>query len=546
MRASNGVCLLGSCSMGYPTAKITAAKIREFLEVNEPEVIIECPSCQTRFRIEASKLSSHNLSPSDGAISSGSGYSSSGARGPGHAKARFHCSRCDYIFSAEVATNNMGDKDLKDNFDNQAFAEINSDEKTPIIQNNEFNTDELEGVANPELSSSDTDSSSAAVSSSTEDFLALESASDARGQPFSDQHGEQLSFNFDTPAVDPANRIDRKDMEIKNNPADFFASSTELSAPEVEATRVVDEDTPFEITDFSSSDVAELSKSSSEEQEVNFNNLEAQGTWSKPDSETYAGNEDFSRYAQDFDNYSAEPSELPDNSSANLPNEEGVNREPLQQRHTAINKYYQPSSTIAGLTPEIYSTDSAPKQRMSPLSTLALLLLPLIVCLALLGASTLYLRNNLKASEKLLTSLFPGAAREAPSGVFIQQPKLETVVLDSGDVVNVVTGTVVNQSKKILTALTIEALGFSDSGKIITTERISAGNPISSNNATIKTLTPSNIKELQSKEAKNFILRPDTKMRFTLVFTRPVRTSGEDANIASFATRVFSARFRTE
>lgn len=161
---------------------------------------------------------------------------------------------------------------------------------------------------------------------------------------------------------------------------------------------------------------------------------------------------------------------------------------------------------------------------------LALLVIPLAVLLLILTATSIYISlsgNN----DNALAFIMPTRPLAPPLGLFIQNTKLETIVLDSGEKARVIKGTVVNDSDTTLRDLVIEALLFDKLGQQISNIRVNLSASLAE--ARIKALSPDMINELQKgRISKQLELSPGDQSGFALVIT--------DASVES--ARFYSAR----
>ncbi len=184
-------------------------------------------------------------------------------------------------------------------------------------------------------------------------------------------------------------------------------------------------------------------------------------------------------------------------------------------------------------------------------ATLMVLITPILIILAALSYLSFHIENNLKSADSAFNLLFPSSLREPPAGLYILEPNIRPLVLDSGDIVNVVQGKIVNKTSRTIDAIQIEGLGFSVAGQLSHREKVMLGNPVSISTVKLKTLTPSNIKEIQSRELrKSLKLRPNSEMDFIFVFTDPVsprvldnnKSQSLNGDMSSFALRIFAVR----
>jgi predicted Zn finger-like uncharacterized protein len=640
--------------MGYAVAKIAqkefggpASKIRKLSQAVEHEVIIECPACQTKFRVEASKLQDQGNNSKVANLSSHFSQGRHPSQGiSGKAKARFHCSRCDNVFSEEISASssdsepeepekgdsaqNRPDQDHRgsdtpelgrsfaspssrddDEFKSSSYPNLDElpDPEVSAKLQQEFlaykqnpaaflagetatRTAELQqnlplgrGPAEPS-STQETNSEGTGFRNDLDNLrkeaevgLANDSkAQEAAGEGSSDAHeigaNGQLKFRFDYASKEPLKAQLETQSEEQGFGNNWLNQDKQSNTNNLEANY-------YDISDASGlSDNNSLGQRDANAENTLVNDAEYtsfnakiknNGDHNLANRRAQIGRNDYSTDTEaNLDSYA----------ESDAPLDQENNSGWTQQGIRSLEQSNDPSSIDYSRYAENFSQDevnqkidqksqSKPEQYrnddlfdsknssltgeqtsgfsfyLSPSKTLGFFAAPLLILLTLMGTATLYLNRNLSSSEKVLATFFPQLMREVPSGVFVQQPKISTLTLDSGDKVELVKGTIVNQSKKTLSAISIEALGFSDSGEITTSERVLIGNPVSSNEATLKSLTPSDIRDLQKKEPKSFLLRPDSKKDFVLVFTSQPKTQSEKSSqMSSFAVRVHSARFQ--
>lgn len=556
---------------------MSSAAIRKNLyrEAVEQEVLIECPACHTTFRVEASRLGASTESYGSSALQS---------------KARFHCSRCDYVFAAEMSSAGAAEsaeatteyeettpeltaplyqEPISPHETVDQKAEVPFDPDEAARQFEEYRAKRWQeapvppGESEPEMKvevpeelifetaeSPDPVAEQDRLVNSTvvdsfdfpEPPLEKKKTEEAESLRSNSTDATQLEFNFQSAPNLSTRDSGEPEQSQHSNPHWSAEPSLEpkvpapfsptTPTPDVEATRYVDS-SEFTAEKFPSLNIEEATAVPTEDVEATKLYNEQTFPWSSREDKHFsqlkqeAGSEDYSRYAQDF----TSQKDQGDVVIADRTREQIFGKDSAYASATQAGQFASPATSRA-------------RTFFTPFQSIAIFIVPLLLVFSLLGALTLYLRNDLSGSERLLSSLFPAAMREAPAGLFIQQPKFEVVVLDSGDTVRVLSGSVINQSKKALSAVMIEGLGFTDTGRVIS-EKTLAGNDLS-NSASLRSFAPSDIKLLQQREPKNFLLRPGGKQNFVLVFSSTPKSGSsavDSSSISSFAARIHSVRY---
>lgn len=144
------------------------------------------------------------------------------------------------------------------------------------------------------------------------------------------------------------------------------------------------------------------------------------------------------------------------------------------------------------------------------------LLAPTIVFIITLGALAALPWIAPSTSISLTESLFPAAPQVAPPGLLIRNLKYRVVTLESGERAAVVTGELVNDSAVKLQDITIEALLFDSSGRQLAGTRASAGSPLA--RGRLRSLSPELLYQAQhSRPARDFALDQGRRQDFALV-----------------------------
>ena len=200
----------------------------------------------------------------------------------------------------------------------------------------------------------------------------------------------------------------------------------------------------------------------------------------------------------------------------------------------------RPSSPTS---PEILRNDNlawAKSTIMSGWSAFAVLATPLALLLALVAATSIYLRGNVNLATTLSNLIAPAAHQLAPVGLEIKQPKFKRVTLDSGDGIYLVSGKITNNTERKFKDVIVEGFAFDRSGAPLATSRAHLASTLA--NTRIKALTPQMIAGLQGvNEVEHFELAPGAEQEFSLAL---VGSDGERdlAEARYFGSRIYSVK----
>lgn len=168
--------------------------------------------------------------------------------------------------------------------------------------------------------------------------------------------------------------------------------------------------------------------------------------------------------------------------------------------------------------------------------TLLAMIIPLGMFLLILTAASIYISLNADSSAKLTKFIPPGPVA-APAGLFIKSTNIEQVTLDSGEKVQIIKGTLVNDSKHTFRDIIIEGLFFNNLGQEIKSVRINISNSLAE--ARIKALSAQMINELQSNQMNRYFeLTPASKSHFILALTNDLNSQA-----SFYSVRIHSVKY---
>lgn len=167
---------------------------------------------------------------------------------------------------------------------------------------------------------------------------------------------------------------------------------------------------------------------------------------------------------------------------------------------------------------------------------LAVILSPLFAFFLALLAVSYYCQTNPAAAIEFSSKILPSAPRLAPAGLHIARSRFKKVALESGDVVAVVSGAVMNSTESAYSDVLLEGLMFDDSGRTISSLKVPLGSDLAK--ARLKSMTLEMIDELQAaKPNRKLELKPGREAEFSVALT------GDQIKEAKyFAARIYSVR----
>ncbi len=180
--------------------------------------------------------------------------------------------------------------------------------------------------------------------------------------------------------------------------------------------------------------------------------------------------------------------------------------------------------------------------RWAGLLTLAL---PICAFFILLGIFTALPWIAPSASIEITRQLFPAAPQVAPPGLFLKNMKFRIVTLETGERAALITGSILNESTTNIREAKIEGALFDASGRPLILTRVSASSPLA--RGRIRSLTPELIRSSQNaRTPSDFMLRSGSNQDFALVMmseTGGLVGSRVLDQAKHFSARVFSVNF---
>ena len=176
--------------------------------------------------------------------------------------------------------------------------------------------------------------------------------------------------------------------------------------------------------------------------------------------------------------------------------------------------YREPLSfTMGDLPPELL-----PSKGPSVWRPVLLVAAPLLVLLTVLVAASYFLRTNPVLTSSLSEKYLSNAPQVAPPGLIIRDLKFRNVALESGESIQLVSGTLENHTERSFKEVIIEALAFDRSGKEVVSQRVNAASTFSKTK--IKSFTIDMIEELQARNpVRKLVLQAGDRQEFAIALT---------------------------
>ncbi len=169
-------------------------------------------------------------------------------------------------------------------------------------------------------------------------------------------------------------------------------------------------------------------------------------------------------------------------------------------------------------------------------SGFTMLVAPLVGFLILLGGVGFYLGSNPQFTQEILSAAIPSLPMVPPDGLHIEKASFETIKLENGEEVRLVSGRITNSTLQAFEDVKIEAHAFDKSGNIIDRATVGSGNSLAETR--VKSLSKEMISELQSEQGRDrSVLRPGESREFSVALLD--RTISK---AAFFSARIYSVR----
>lgn len=188
------------------------------------------------------------------------------------------------------------------------------------------------------------------------------------------------------------------------------------------------------------------------------------------------------------------------------------------------------SKTLGGTSLQ----QAAAAARFGRWKSAATLGIPLIGFLALLLLTGFVLSQNPETAWAIGNSVTGSTTRVAPAGLYMNDVSHQEVELESGELVHVISGSVHNTTAETFSVLTLEGLTFNAAGRLLTRTLVPANSTLGKTR--IKSLSLEMIRNLQdnSRNAR-FSLGPDETQDFTIAIIHedPVNVAYYSARVYS-------------
>jgi predicted Zn finger-like uncharacterized protein len=175
-----------------------------------------------------------------------------------------------------------------------------------------------------------------------------------------------------------------------------------------------------------------------------------------------------------------------------------------------------------------------PRTGLSRWTSFAYLAAPLLFFVSGVLGTSAYLNQNASQGENLVLSISPNLPQIPPVEVSIEETGFRRAALDSGEVVYLVSGTLINNSEETFKDVQLEGLGFDSRGGLVSRTKIDAGATLAKTR--IRSLSISMIEELQSGKIRSKQeLKPGQSQEFTFALL-----DGKPELASYFSARVYS------
>jgi hypothetical protein len=174
--------------------------------------------------------------------------------------------------------------------------------------------------------------------------------------------------------------------------------------------------------------------------------------------------------------------------------------------------------------------------------SLGLLLMPLGIFMLLLLGAAIFSGRYPSIAEGLVDSVFVAPYQVAPAGVQVAQLKLKFVTLDGGESVALLSGQIMNDTSQDFRDVVLEALAFDMRGAVLATQRVHKEHSLAKSR--VKALTPEMIELIQSGASASdtrstSVLKAGTREDFSIAL---LPSSVDFSQINTYSARVYSVR----
>lgn len=160
------------------------------------------------------------------------------------------------------------------------------------------------------------------------------------------------------------------------------------------------------------------------------------------------------------------------------------------------------------------------KPPLSAWQSASLLTTALIIFVGFFALLGVCLISSPKFAQAFTGTFAAGAPISPPPGLMISDSTFKQVALDNGEKVSVISGNLVNHSERTIKEVNIDGIAFNNSGGIISSVQGRASSPLSSTRLKSLSLEMIQMLQTKGG-TKKFVLKPDATMPFSIVITEP-------------------------
>lgn len=480
---------------------------------NTDSKVIQCPSCQTKFAVKSSLIAGNNFP-------------------------RFHCSRCDHVFSTEQqidiplapVENPMREETIAD-----SYSEVTSDQEHPFKP--QATPSELSGWLlgdEPETRSETNIPVDSTQADSNWQRDPLVSEYDSLTDTFSESETTTIP---EEPFIRRTGTPTSEHIPAQEEPEQFTSNasiaeendSTDDTIESYAYDSEPDEDTQeLALNEISSAKTTEIPASVREEA------LDQMDLVLNPRAMRPKRSVPFTDKKQDLD---APPVASTPTHKQTLTlaakNLRSANKDATSSTWTdkaPVEDTLIPDSQKQDVRAYV-STSAKQIGRWRSVATISA---PLLAFLAILLCTGFLLSQNPQQAWALSHSITGATTRVAPTELLMTHISHQEVELDSGEVVHVIQGTLKNDTSEIFNSVKIEGFTFNESGKALNHNIVSANSSLGKTR--IQSLSLEMIENLQKTERHaRFALKPGEEFDFTVALIEEA-----SSNVVYYSARVYS------
>ena len=209
---------------------------------------------------------------------------------------------------------------------------------------------------------------------------------------------------------------------------------------------------------------------------------------------------------------------------------------------SVFNAHKHDSGTMELSTLQMNPQDLESAQRITGTRGVMVFVAPMIVTFIGLLIFSYILIESPSMAQAFARSLSISSPKFAPAGMRLESIKYGKVILDSGEIVPVISGKIKNDSTESFKEVLIEGLAFNAKSQLLASTAINAGSSLA--DVRMKSLPLDMLKSLQSaKPAKKYEIAPGSSQDFTIALVGNEGASLPDLSKATyFSARIYSVR----